>query len=209
MKNYVFNTQNYPFQEYVREALNVYDLEKISAQYDLFTEKTDQSTFYHRQFYDFLDTQRGKEFLSNYKDFIQNLIHPLVNKCDLLYQTRPTFRVHLIGNKSVGGVHRDADYNHNTHEINVFVPLTQANETSTIWVESKPDLGDFNPINSQYGQFTVFDGANLRHYNEVNVTNHCRVSFDFRVLPKYWYKPGGLSTGQKKSFTIGDYWSIL
>ena len=39
----------------------------------------------------------------------------------LIYQRKPTLRIHLPENKSVGGFHRDRDYNHPIEEINIWL----------------------------------------------------------------------------------------
>ena len=117
----------------------------------------------------------------------------------------------MKGNLAVGAFHRDSDYSHNSNEVNIFLPLTNAYGNNTIWVESEFGKEDFAPMNTNYGEIHIWDGANLKHGNKLNDTELTRVSFDFRVLKKSNYQIDNI----KKSFTnetkmeIGGYWKEL
>mmetsp|Transcript_23571 Transcript_23571/g.28479 ORF Transcript_23571/g.28479 Transcript_23571/m.28479 type:complete len:88 (+) Transcript_23571:45-308(+) len=60
--------------------------------------------------------------------------------------------------------------------------------SNTLWVESKPGLQDFHPIELEYGQLLRFNGNECTHFTKSNVTDHTRVSFDFRAIPMSLYK---------------------
>jgi ectoine hydroxylase-related dioxygenase (phytanoyl-CoA dioxygenase family) len=129
---------------------------------------------------------------------------------NLIYQRVPTFRVQLPNNLSVGEFHRDRDYGHDPSEINIWLPLTQARDSSTVWIESFEGCEDYKPYNLDNGQFLLFDGANLKHGNQINRTGFTRVSFDFRIIPASRYKPNDrLSINTKKRMVIGDYFEKL
>ena len=145
-----------------------------------------RSTHFHKLYYEKIkDTQ----FYEMYQDLIQKVIAPLFDD-EVIYQKIPTFRVHMKGNLAVGAFHKDSEYSHDIHEINIFLPLTDAYENNTIWVESEIDKADYMPMNAKYGEFVVWDGANLMHGNKINNTDISRVSIDFRVLPKKSYEIG-------------------
>ena len=87
------------------------------------------------------------------------------------------------GNKTIS-MHCDKDYdNHQDAEINFWIPVTLVGGNNSLFLESKPGKGDFQPVELQYGQYLKFDGHNCRHYTVHNDTDTCRVSFDFRVIP--------------------------
>lgn len=207
MKKFCYSTVLYPFDYFIKKATNQFNLEKISAKYDIFTLEKDQSTHLHRAVYNLLDTEDGEVFLSVYRSFIDRHIKPLAGE-PFLYQTRPTFRFHLQGNLAVGEMHRDRDYNHNSHEVNIYVPLTRAFDSNTIWIESEEGKNDLSPIEAEFGEYIVFDGANLLHGNKLNETGICRVSFDFRILLKRFYEPGK-KTNTGRDMNIGSYWSEI
>jgi hypothetical protein len=207
MHTYKYNTIKYDLREHVRRAINAYDLEAINKNMELFTVNNDQSSPFHQMWYEYVDSDFGGAFLTVYKSFIKDHLAPLMG--DFLYQTKPTIRFHLRDNVAVGGWHRDRDYNHNPKEINVFLPMTRAFGTNTMWIESEEGKQDFAPLESGYGQYTIFDGANLQHGNHSNTTSITRVSFDCRLLEKRYYQPGKRSVSQQKEFAIGDYWSEL
>ncbi len=149
---------------------------------------------------------RGK-FLSKFDDFV-NFLAKTVFKEDIVYQNRPTLRVAFPGNKAVGDWHRDREYNHPLEEINIWVPITKANNTNTIWIESEFDKEDYSPVNIDFGELLIFDSG-LKHGNVLNQESKTRVSFDFRVIPASLYKEAdsSFSYSQGIEFKIGNYYS--
>jgi hypothetical protein len=150
-------------------------------------------------------------FLDIYKNFV-NIISKDIFKEKLVYQKKPTLRVQFPGNKAVGGWHRDRDYNHPLEEINIWVPITDAYETNTIWLESSFDKGDYAPVNMSFGEMLLFDSG-LTHGNKINQENKTRLSFDFRVIPFSQYQQPSseehpTSVAQNIKFTIGEYYEI-
>lgn len=202
-----YNINFYDFRSKICKILETEDLENIHKQqtYEVFTRKTDQSTLWHRKFYDnFVIIQ------DSYTKFIKDFVKPLFNGEKIVYQKVPTFRVHLVGNLSVGEFHRDRDYRHLTTEVNFWVPFTNAYGTNTIWIESKENLNDFSPKELEYGQVLQFDGANLLHGNKINDTETTRVSMDFRVIPYSKFTPSANSSiFANKKFDIGDYFELM
>lgn len=207
MKRFDFDTVTYPFREKLTELYDINDLKLIhkdwslSRNYDLLDNvKTDQNTLYHKHFYENI----GDDFYEVYNSFIKNVIMPCFDE-SVLYQAIPTFRVHQPNNIAVAEFHRDRDYSHSTHEVNVFLPLTTASGNATIWVESGDDV---IPMEAEYGQFWLWDGANLKHGNKLNDTGLSRVSIDFRVLPKSKYQPTDkTSTSKNMKMIVGSYWN--
>lgn len=201
-----YDTYAYRFAEILGKIFSTQDLSTLHEEREIFNVDTDQSSMYHKEFYSLRDDH---SFFVMFKRFVKNEIHPLFNE-DMLFQRKPTFRVHLRGNLAVGGFHKDRDYNHSEHEINFFVPLTEAFDSNTIWVESEEDKGDFAPMEASYGEYYMWNGANLTHGNKKNVTRRTRVSFDFRVLPKSKYTASGKkSVTQGVPFEIGKYYEEL
>lgn len=179
----------------------------LVSQYAVFDRKNDQSTVFHRRFYDkFADLQAA------YSEFMAKVIRPRWGDRGLAYQRIPTFRVHLPGNLAVGEFHRDSDYGHSKHEVNYWVPLTECWGTNAVWIESQAGAADYLPRPMHYGQVLEFDGANLMHGNKVNETGHTRVSFDLRVLPLSAYEPSRkrtVNTGMPFTIGEGGYFSLL
>tara|TARA_R100000664_G_C2755978_1_gene143754 strand:+ start:2913 stop:3560 length:648 start_codon:yes stop_codon:yes gene_type:complete len=211
MKIVNYNTKQYPFRQVVVDCLNlqVDNLEKIHAnseRYERFTEHTDQQTSFHKNFYSNANSE-DSDFTKLYKKFIREEVSKQMGE-DIVYQKYPTFRVHLPQNLGVGGWHKDRDYNHGTSEVNFWLPVTETWDTNTIWCESEEDKKDFKPINLKYGQFLIFNGANLTHGNKVNETDSTRVSFDFRVVKKDQFTNSEKSTiTNSKKLEVGDYFA--
>jgi ectoine hydroxylase-related dioxygenase (phytanoyl-CoA dioxygenase family) len=165
------------------------------------TPGTDNNTPLHDILYTVF---QGNEFLPVYRTFVQHL-QAQFNEV-LVFQKKPTFRIHLPGNLSVGNYHRDRDYAHPIEEINVWVPVTQATKTATIWMESEYEKNDFQPKELEVGEFLIFDSA-LKHGNEINREEYTRVSFDFRVIPKTLYSGSEQVTANRgHKLSLGYYY---
>ena len=171
---------------------------------------TDQAQSLHRAFYDAMDADINQTFINLYRDFIKDVVSPCYNH-PIIFQKFPTFRVHQPSNIAVFGWHRDRDYEHNSQEINYFLPITEAFGTNTFWYESSPNKEDYQPMEADYGQTIAWDGANCRHGNKSNDTEKTRISFDFRVLSMEAHttsKPKKSIT-QGTRFEVGAYFDIL
>jgi ectoine hydroxylase-related dioxygenase (phytanoyl-CoA dioxygenase family) len=176
--------------------------------YPLMTRETDQQTVYHKMFY---DLARMPEFTKMYRDFVEAVVEHNLGPIEHgdVYQTIPTFRVQLPSNVAVGEFHKDSDYGHDPHEVNIWVPLTPVFKESAVWIED-PDGVSYKPWPVQPGQALVFDGANTPHGNVPNRSGFTRVSFDFRILSYMFYQESERrSINSKMKFVIGEYWSEL
>lgn len=213
MHKIIYNTNTYRFRDILEDILDTKSLLKIHEEkhfekYDLFTRDKDQSTKYHRKYYDnFLKLEQV------YTNFINEIIRPLYKE-PIVYQKIPTFRLHFPGNIAVGEYHkdkwyRDSKWHEDVCELNYYLPFTKTYGTNTIWVESEEDKGDFQCMNAEYGECIQWDGVNLTHGNKKNITNATRISVDFRVIPLSTYKPskhGSINT--KTKFEIGGYYKV-
>ena len=188
-----------PENLYPKKVVTVTDDQKLSIYKILY--KIDKG-------YNLKIKKNNSGFLNMFDDFVSSLARNFFNE-ELIYQARPTLRVNFPNNKAVGGWHRDREYNHPLEEINIWVPITKSINTNAIWIESEFDKNDFSPINTNYGQFIVFDSG-LMHGNKLNTENKTRISFDFRVIPKSLYKKkfDKSSNDTKMKFTIGDYYKV-
>ena len=86
-------------------------------------------------------------------------------------------------------------------------------ETTSIWVESNVDKGDYAPMICKYCEVIQWDGSTLTHGNKLNTTDTTRVSFDFRIISfddweSYKWKESTI-TAVKNLSVLGDYWSKL
>lgn len=209
-----FSILKYNFSKFVSDAFMADDLSRLhEIRKDLLPKEklkfeNESKTNFHELFYKQLNAGQLKELESCYYNFIKNEI--LINFTnDILYQYMPSFRVHLPNNQAIHKWHYDADedHRHPDWEINIFIPLTNAFGTQTIWIESVPGLQDYKPINIKYGEYAIFNGNKCMHGNKENVTQQTRVSFDFRILPINKYNNNAkqsVTTGKK--FVEGEYY---
>jgi hypothetical protein len=211
MKKISYNTTQFSFKQKLEKLFQINDLSQLNENIEVFTREKDQSTNWHKLFYEWACTD---EFTQLYDKFILEIIKPLYNE-QIVYQAIPTFRVCYPNNIAVGEFHKDKHYRNGewaakVKEDNFFLPFTDAYDTNTIWVESEEDKGDFTPINCNYGECIQWDGCNLTHGNKINLTGKARISVDFRVIKYSNYIPSEHeSINTKIKFQIGGYYKLI
>ncbi|HEX3542511.1 MAG TPA: hypothetical protein VHT75_18935 [Acidimicrobiales bacterium] len=201
-----YDRARYDFVSAVAEALSVERLDRLGDQhrYDRLVRETDQATEFHSRFYAAFPAIRPL-----YRRFIDEVVAPVIAE-PFCFQSVPTFRVHLPSNVAVGEFHTDGDYNHPVGEINFWLPLTDAHDTNTVWIETSLGRGDCAPApRLGPGRMLVFDAVRWRHGNVPSETGSTRVSFDFRCIPLRHYRPASdRSVNTKKLMVIGDYFEV-
>ena len=213
MKIINFDSEKYNFKKLISD---LYDspLEKLSKagqEQDLGLGKDTHSSF-HKTFYKKIDSG-WPEFEKLYKAFVKEVIHPMFEDDIMIYQKLPNIRFHCPYEKAVYVWHSDGnkDLRHPPGEVNIILPLTECKESNTIWVESIPGLGDYQPLVMNQDQFFIGYLNSCRHGNKVNETPETRVSLDFRVVPGHAYDdsyPGRTAT-TKQEFKIGQYYNKM
>ena len=90
------------------------------------------------------------------------------------------------------------------------MPLNLARGSSTIWSESEDGKEDYSPINGDFGQIIMWDGANLKHGNMTNTTGLTRVSMDFRIMDysKYDQNQNKETVSASRKLILGDYFKL-
>src|SRR3954454_22182362 len=111
-----YELAQFDFRSAVSALFGTTDLSTLGAddQIELLTRATDQSTTYHRAFYEAFD----EHIAPLYREFVATFVPTVLGTKDFCFQRSPTFRVHLPGNVGVGEFHTDGDYNHRTGEVN-------------------------------------------------------------------------------------------
>lgn len=214
MRSESYNVVEYPFRILIEEALGHEELEQLHTHYvyEPFTMENNSDTELHNRFYG--KVRSGwTDFETLYDQFVEEIVAPILGHRNFIYQSLPTFRVHLVGNWVVPDFHSDSQpgFNHPDGEINFQVAVTNMYGTNATWCESVPGLGDYNPMEIDANQFTIFNGNKCRHGNMINDTPHTRVSFDFRILPLDKYTPdmSKASGTRRMRFIVGEYYKEL
>jgi hypothetical protein len=216
-----FDTSKYNFYELISREFDVDDLSEIYKERndllpnEYLTFNTESKTKFHNIFYKKLD-EGWSEIVDSYEFFIENEISKLF-KDDFVYQTFPTFRIHLPNEQAIHYWHHDsdADHMHPEWEINFQLAITDMYETNCTWIESIPGLRDFFPMELKYGEYSIFDGNRCLHGNKINVTGKTRISLDFRIMPIDKYrefikkKENKRSATTNKEFKVGKYYKLF
>lgn len=208
-RGYRIRLHDYPLKRFdfpaaVAKVLGLSDMAEVDRGFTPEAGADLGDTVAHRTFY------AGFEDLRDlYQDFVVARIFPLFQQ-SICVQRTPTFRIAYPGGVAVREFHVDADYNHQHGTVNFWLPVTRAFDTNTMWMESAPGRGDYQPANLRPGQVLEFDATLLRHGNRPNTTESTRVSFDFRVIPLKDYRPRGLrSVSAGVPIRLGAYYSLL
>ena len=210
MEKYTYNTQKFNFADKIKKLYDVSNLDELHQEWKnaqkynvLDNVETDQVTVYHKHFY---NNVSSTGWYPLYNKFIKEIIQPIIGE-PILFQKIPTFRVHQPENLAVAAYHKDSDYSHSVHEMNFFLPLTNAFGNNTIWVETEINKEDYQPMEAEYGEMWYWSGATLKHGNKLNNTGKSRVSVDFRIIPLSKYKDEGKqSITNKTKMVLGEYW---
>ena len=124
-----------------------------------------------------------------------------------VFQSFPCLRVLRPGEFSIGP-HCDAQYNLPDGNLNVWLPLTDASDTNSLYLESKPGKEDFHPLNLSYGEYATFYGQQCVHFAVENLTEDTRVSLDFRLVPGCCYDESAASElAMDGKPALGSYYS--
>lgn len=217
-----YPTEEYPFQEVMKKILGIegelsqaHTLIQDSMQWEQITFQNDTSTDFHKKYY---KSPLYPEMVQLYHRFLRDWLLPQLEEDEYIVQKEPSFRIHIPNNTALGkrgdeednekiGLHCDGDYNHPPSEINYMLSVTGQWDTNSCYTESEPNKGDYHPINIKYGEIFRFYGNRCRHYNKKNMTNHTRISFDFRIIPASKYEENdatAVHSGRK--FVVGGYY---
>jgi ectoine hydroxylase-related dioxygenase (phytanoyl-CoA dioxygenase family) len=203
-----YDTDKFPFRKIIQKILDVNSLEDLHVleKYELLEREKDQSTKWHKKFYENFE----KEFNSTYLELLKYIKESFGYK-EIIYQKIPTFRVQLAdGNIAVGEWHKDKTYNHGVSEVNFWMPFVNTNQQNSVWVESKEDKEDFRAYEVKYGEILIFNGANLKHGNVKNESTDTRVSVDFRLVdPNKFVANEAGSINMNSKFDVGGYFELL
>lgn len=206
-----YDTEKYNFIQLIAEIFGVNNLSTLHKsalqEYkEQFQVGFDSSTEFHKKFYDKYRVG-WPEMIGLYERFIADVVSKDYNE-DFLYQAFPTFRVHLPSHVAVGAFHTDAEFQHPEGEMNYILPLTDARDTASVWVETSIGSNYYHSMVMLHDHLIQFNGNQLRHGNHINLTNGTRVSLDFRILSISKYNPenGSESVTRKTKFTEGEYY---
>tara|TARA_R110000744_G_scaffold45650_5_gene101190 strand:+ start:166 stop:843 length:678 start_codon:yes stop_codon:yes gene_type:complete len=211
-----YDITKYNFDKHVKGCYNIGDLTKLHlldldlCNSEILTQDNEAETFFHKRFYQKLN-DGWSELTNAFHSFVENEVSPLFDG-DFLYQQFPSYRVQVPNQIAVSNWHydNDEDHNHPEWEINFQIAITDMFDTNCMWIESVPGLGDFQPVELEYGEFAIFNGNRCRHGNKQNNTEFTRVSFDFRVLPYNRFDPDNIKYSYyRKPFADGGYYRLF
>ena len=135
----------------------------------------------------------------------------------LIIQALPNLRIQVPGAQAVHRWHCDSDddHRHPLGEINAILAITDMSDTNSVWRESLPNKGDFQPFALSANELVYWNGNTCIHGNKKNTTDQTRVSLNFRVIPTYAYNKYvvngslGQSVTTSTKFRIGDYYHCI
>lgn len=125
----------------------------------------------------------GADFWNLYHGFMLGILAPCVGR-GISYTSHPKMRVHLAGTPSVSSFHHDICVTERIDQVNFWMPFTDVEGDTALWLESDYGRGDFAPVPVRYGEVLIFDGGYLGHGSVANRSDRTRVSLDMRFSYK-------------------------
>lgn len=144
-----FDPQRYDFLSTLHKIFDTDDLSRLhelvkgASEPHFIDFENDQGTWFHKTYY---NSPHLPELLDIYERLVKEIVAPTIKGSRIIYQKKPSFRVHLPNNVAVGHKHRDSDYAHPPGEINFWLPFTRVWGTNGLFVETAPDKGDFHGL---------------------------------------------------------------
>jgi len=188
--------------------------------------KTDRKMPFIQDYYTYVDSD--PEFAHIYREFIISTIKPLFSEPVVVYQSTPNLRICFPGSTAIGrrstdpspdiiGIHSDREFNHPPEEINFIVPITEMENTNSLFYEPEVDSTvppeNYLNLNLRKNEMFMAYFNQLRHFNRINCTGKTRISIDFRIIPYSKYREqmedqkGSISYNKK--MIIGEYFQII
>jgi hypothetical protein len=229
VKYYNYDVDKFPFIDLVEKLFDINNLSEIhkilsedTYKEKLFSNEKDDATLLHDIFYKKLNSG-WRDFKETYENFVKMVMVDVFGENSIIYQASPTFRVQLPNNIAVGGNekdsaerfgwHKDTDgeYNHPPFEKNFILPLTNSNDTASVYIETYPNSNEFEPANMKAGGYFQFAGGECIHGNKRNITGKSRVSLDFRIVVKDDYNEEYAKSSKLKAkkFVVGGYYKEI
>jgi len=191
-KIFEYDTNKFKFKEFIENLYNTNDLENLynlSIDYNNLKNNlnndfnlNDIETDLHKKFYN--EIKSNDKFKTIYCSLIKDIFNNFfLNEKILIYQSYPSIRFQFENSIAVPE-HCDSDSigNHPLGEKNFILPITTMSNTNSLYIESKPNEGDFKSVYLEYGDIFYFNGNKCIHKNVSNKEGKLRISFDFRVI---------------------------
>jgi len=184
-----YDTRSFPFTSVLtRDVFKCHRLDRLHIYLKQHRKKHGGSTrFGHRDnllIREMMQSQPPQaDFWKLYHGFMLWVLAPWVGRA-LSYTSHPKMRIHLVGTASVSSFHHDIVVTKRIDQINFWMPFTDADGGSALWLESDYGKGDFRPVGVRYGQVLIFDGGYLGHGSVRNDSQVTRVSLDMRFSYK-------------------------
>jgi hypothetical protein len=210
LKKFNYPTEIYSFRNDLERLFGITELSRLHeylGSFDMFDQSNEQSTIAHKIFYAHFKKPESS-FQAIYIKFIETFIAQIV-PYKFYYQTVPTFRVGLPGNKFVGNFHKDTFYNHKSYELNFNLSICNYHGDAGLFTEDAPNSGRYIGMEIDYGEVMCFDHIDCMHGSRINTTGKTMLSIDFRLAlaEEYFDDPDAFSINTHSAFKIGDYFN--
>ena len=184
-----FDTERWNFRSLVSTFFNTHDLEHLHLN-PAFNPLTQQhpAPNYEATRNSWAASKNLKEAVSAaaepiFRDLLHGLVadffHPIAS-----FQPRAAVRVNFHGSKAILRFHTDAEYGQDLEAVNLWLPITSAFGSNSMYLESDVGRGDYTPLQLSYGQACLFRGTELMHGTKDNDSGSTRISFDLRFRIK-------------------------
>ena len=183
----------------------------------------DRESIFYDSYHTFIDNNRI--FNDTYFQFVKEHMKPLFSDGGpIVVQKTPNIRISFPNSTAIGrnehekeedkiiGIHKDADFGHNSNEINIIIPVTKMFDTNSIYYEPEPysnlQMDDYINLKLDTDEFFVGKFNTLLHYNRINKTGFTRISLDLRII-RYEEYIRDLESFKNTKFELGKYYIVV
>jgi len=184
---FLFDEHSYPLHTILAKTLGVQDLRQVHTVPD---EKELLKPL--------LDRAKRHAFHAAYDGFVTSFCIPLLHSMAISkrilelsptdcityrYQAFPTIQISRPGDSCISSPTCDLIQGHSVAALSFHIPLTPAEGTNAMFIESHPGKEDWHPLQAKsVGLGYLVDGARCLHFDLENTTGYSRVSLTFRVM---------------------------
>ena len=207
-----FNYDNakYDFETLVSELFDTKSLDKIVDPDFKPNYKLNNTSHYHKLFYDKLYLG-WCEFETLYTKFINNVVFKMI-KYDFCYQTLPSILINYPNSRKELPPKTKENNDHPEEEIQFLIPLTSVSEANALWSEHKSVNKNLESELTGVGELLEFKKSKLELDTHTNKTDKTSVFLKFCIIPYDKYttiKNHKYSNNYQRQFIIGDYYKKL
>ena len=180
LSKHSYTISEFQFRKQFEDLFGIKDLENMHnylPDFIDFKRENDSASLIHKIFYANFQAKLSETYIK----FLSSLV-PVIGE-DFYFQSIPCVRFGFPKCRWLSEFHTDDKYFHPTQELNINLAITRTIGSASLQIEKDPGLGEYIPLDMEYGEFVFIDHINCVHGSITNAEMYTMISLDFRVIP--------------------------